>query len=102
METAMPDHPHTDPGDGRTECQTCGKWVFEAIHSCKGVPVTEAAVRREAANLATFSSDDLLDEYRDEVVRMCAHDGPERLKARAAIRSEILRRLRLVEPKRFT
>lgn len=40
------DHPHTDPGDGRTECQTCGKWVFEAIHSCKGVPVTEAAWAR--------------------------------------------------------
>ena len=40
------DHPHTDPGDGRTECVTCGKFVFEAIHSCKRVPVTEAAKRR--------------------------------------------------------
>ena len=37
------DHPHTDPGDGRTECQKCGKWIWEAIHSCKGVPVTAAA-----------------------------------------------------------
>lgn len=37
------DHPHTDPGDGRTECPTCGKWVHLVIHSCKGVPVTVAA-----------------------------------------------------------
>ncbi|MFI9526329.1 hypothetical protein [Micromonospora rosaria] len=40
------DHPHTDPGDGRTECDLCGKWVWEAIHSCKGVPATEAAKAR--------------------------------------------------------
>jgi len=40
------DHPHSDPGDGRTECMTCGKWVFECIHSCKRVPVTEAALQR--------------------------------------------------------
>jgi hypothetical protein len=40
------DHPHTDPGDGRTECDRCGKWIFPVIHSCKGVPVTEAAMRR--------------------------------------------------------
>mgnify|MGYP001034101932 CR=1 FL=1 len=33
-------------GDGRTECQTCGKWVWEVTHSCKGVPVTEAARAR--------------------------------------------------------
>lgn len=44
--SARGDHPHTDPGDGRTECQTCGKWVFECLHSCKGVPVTEAALAR--------------------------------------------------------
>lgn len=37
------DHPHSDPGDGRTECQACGKWVFECIHSCKRVPVTVPA-----------------------------------------------------------
>lgn len=42
------DHPHTDPGDGRTECLTCGKWVSPPIHSCKRVPVTEAARRRAA------------------------------------------------------
>lgn len=42
----MADHPHIDPGDGRTECDTCGKWVFECIHSCKGVPVTDAAWAR--------------------------------------------------------
>jgi hypothetical protein len=40
------DHPHTDPGDGRTECDTCGKWVWESIHSCKRVPVTPAALER--------------------------------------------------------
>lgn len=40
------DHPHADPGDGRTECETCGKWVFQVIHSCKGVPVTAAAQAR--------------------------------------------------------
>lgn len=43
------DHPYTDPGDGRQECQTCGKWVWLVIHSCKGVPVTPAAVARAAA-----------------------------------------------------
>lgn len=41
--TVSADHPHTDPGDGRTECQRCGKFVWPVIHSCKGVPVTEAA-----------------------------------------------------------
>jgi hypothetical protein len=40
------DHPHTDPGDGRVECQTCGKWVWLVTHSCKGVPVTQAAIDR--------------------------------------------------------
>lgn len=40
------DHPHSDPGDGRTECDVCGKWVHECIHSCKRVPVTEAAWAR--------------------------------------------------------
>jgi hypothetical protein len=40
------DHPHNDPGDGRTECEVCGKWIFEAIHSCKGVPVTARAWAR--------------------------------------------------------
>lgn len=40
------DHPHVDPGDGRSECELCGKWVWSFTHSCKGVPVTEAAIRR--------------------------------------------------------
>lgn len=40
------DHPHTDPGDGREECQTCGKWVWLVTHSCKGIPVTQAAMDR--------------------------------------------------------
>lgn len=40
------DHPHDDPGDGRTECDTCGKWIWPVTHSCKGVPVTLAALAR--------------------------------------------------------
>ena len=56
-------HPLTDPGDGRTECDVCGKWVFEAIHSCKRVPVTQAAWLRHrerttaAARLAAESTE---------------------------------------------
>ena len=42
----QPDHPHTDPGDGRTECERCGKWVWPVLHSCKGIPVTESARAR--------------------------------------------------------
>lgn len=42
----VPGHPHTDPKGGRTECNTCGKWVFECAHSCKGVPVTDSAWER--------------------------------------------------------
>lgn len=42
----MSDHPHSDPGDGRTECEACGKWVFGCTHSCKGIPVTAAAMAR--------------------------------------------------------
>ncbi|AER47924.1 hypothetical protein SEA_MARSHA_80 [Mycobacterium phage Marsha] len=33
-------------GDGRAECERCGKWVFEVIHSCKGIPVTIPAWNR--------------------------------------------------------
>jgi hypothetical protein len=43
------DHPHTDPGDGRPECLTCGKFVWPVTHSCKGVPVTDAARQRATA-----------------------------------------------------
>lgn len=39
-------HPTTDPEDGRSECPTCGKFVWPSIHSCKGLPVTEAARER--------------------------------------------------------
>lgn len=42
------DHPHTDPDDGRRECDTCGKWVHLVIHSCKRVPVTGTAQARAA------------------------------------------------------
>lgn len=45
------DHPHINPGDKRVECWTCGKWVHLVIHSCKGVPVTVAARKRDALNL---------------------------------------------------
>lgn len=45
------DHPHEDPGDGRVECLTCGKWVRMILHSCKGVPVTEAARNRAKARV---------------------------------------------------
>jgi hypothetical protein len=37
------DHPHTDPGDGRSRCETCGKFVWPVTHSCKGVRVALAA-----------------------------------------------------------
>lgn len=46
-------HPHVDPEDGRTECGTCGKWVWPSIHSCKGWPVTESArLRFDASSTA--------------------------------------------------
>lgn len=47
--TPLGDHPHVDPGDGRTECYLCGKFVHDVIHSCKGVPVTRAAEARVRA-----------------------------------------------------
>jgi hypothetical protein len=53
------DHPHTDPGDGRTECQTCGKWVHLVIHSCKGVPVTVAARQRSGTTLTEAEREEL-------------------------------------------
>jgi hypothetical protein len=43
---SLGDHPHTDPGDGRQECQTCGKYVWPVTHSCKRIPVTGAAMLR--------------------------------------------------------
>lgn len=46
MSETRGDHPHSDPGDGRQECDVCGKWVWLVTHSCKGVPVTEAAWER--------------------------------------------------------
>lgn len=50
-------------------------------------------------NLSTMPSDDLLDEYRDEIVRLCAGHG--RVKVRVPLRSEIIRRMRLAEPPKF-
>jgi hypothetical protein len=63
------DHPHSDPGDGRTECHTCGKWVWEVTHSCKRVPVTVAAWNRllddhvEAWHQSPLSDPTPLHEY---------------------------------------
>jgi len=54
-ERALGDHPHADPGDGRSECDVCGKWIWPATHSCKGVPVTDAARRRYMDRLAAQS-----------------------------------------------
>lgn len=50
------DHPHNDPGDGRTECDVCGKWIWPAIHSCKGVAVTHAARLRLTSRLGYVTS----------------------------------------------
>lgn len=58
MTNPTADHPHTGPGDGRTECDRCGKFVFPAIHSCKGVPVTPAAQARWAAATQAAPPDD--------------------------------------------
>lgn len=60
---AEADHPHADPGDGRTECQTCGKYVWPAIHSCKGVPVTERAKARYAEPVSVATGDTQDDEH---------------------------------------
>lgn len=40
MTSPLADHLHSDPGDGRSECPTCGKWVWLVTHSCKGISVT--------------------------------------------------------------
>lgn len=32
-------HPTTNPGDGREQCEVCGKYVFPVTHSCSGVRV---------------------------------------------------------------
>lgn len=60
------DHPHTDPGDGRTECKVCGKWVWPFLHSCKGVPVTDAA--RSRAMLPN-ACDAMYDSFAEELRR---------------------------------
>jgi hypothetical protein len=58
MTQPIADHPHSDPGDGRTECQTCGKWVWLFLHSCKGVPVTGAAKARFTENMPPWAEVD--------------------------------------------
>jgi hypothetical protein len=58
MNPPIADHPHTDPGDGRTECNSCGKFVWLVTHSCKRVPVTAAARARHHARLNAGSCED--------------------------------------------
>jgi len=53
-------------------------------------------------NLSTMSSERLLGRYTSEVARArVGRPGRKHMTNRAALHSEILRRLRLVEPKRF-
>ncbi|MFD6565478.1 hypothetical protein [Micromonospora profundi] len=81
------DHPHTDPGDGRTECERCGKFVWPAIHSCKGVPVTAAARARMGLPAArTTSAHDTAEQIRRD----------ERERIRAALSLPMLQALRLI------
>lgn len=35
-------HPTSDPGDGRTQCPGCRRYVWPVIHSCPARPATEA------------------------------------------------------------
>jgi hypothetical protein len=77
MTNPTADHPHTDPGDGRTECDRCGKFVFPAIHSCKGVPVTAAA--RDRWTYAMPSTAPARLPYTDadvELVRSASRNAP--------------------------
>jgi hypothetical protein len=41
------DHPHTDPGAGRKQCPTCGKYVWPSTHSCKGIRVAVSAEQED-------------------------------------------------------
>ena len=42
------DHPHADPHDGRTQCPTCGKWIWPVTHSCKGIRVVKPPLDADA------------------------------------------------------
>ncbi len=44
------DHPYEDPGDGRSQCEVCGKFVWPGLHSCKGVRVAPVDPRAEHFN----------------------------------------------------
>lgn len=67
------DHPHTDPGDGRSECDRCGRWIFPAIHSCSGVPVTEAAMRRWRIRQGLEPCCDMHNEHCEPPSELCCH-----------------------------
>lgn len=69
------DHPHADPGDGRTECETCGKWVWLVTHSCKRVPVTPAAVARHQERLAMPATDPLAHERFRTIITEALHEN---------------------------
>ncbi len=38
--------PFTDPGDGRTKCEKCQKYVWPAIHSCRARTASPLADQR--------------------------------------------------------
>lgn len=58
------DHPHTDPGDGRQQCDMCCKFVWPGTHSCKGVPV--AQYDRAAKHFHPYPDDPEVAEFTDD------------------------------------
>ena len=82
------DHPHTDPGDGRTECDRCGKWVWLATHSCKGVPVTDAARARHDERFRCICDPDVIFEPPDP--RPVAVEGCPAHRARRVYQQHVL------------
>lgn len=92
------DHPYTDPGDGRKECWRCGKLVFEAIHSCKGVPVTEAAMRRWRIRQGLEPCCGMHNEHCEPPSELCCHQCTEAAHDTFPIRHADGSRCVLVEP----
>lgn len=76
MTNVYADHPYADPGDGRSECDRCGRFVRPVIHSCKGVPVTEAAKRenRRRAELSKVAALGRISEDPAECAKWLARD----------------------------
>lgn len=61
-------HPLSDPGDGRQECDVCGKWVWLVTHSCNRVPFTEAAIQRWTTRGKSIPEDDSIPVFLDQGV----------------------------------